>query len=82
MGIHSFLISWQKQGVGTQQKRPKELSEIVAHTILNFLLSFFRENKTLYFMWIICLADKHMKYQTLFSQKNKNKTNGKVICCS
>ena len=41
-----------------------------ADSILKYLfLIFLRENNDLHFLWIICLAEIHIKYQALFSSR-------------
>ena len=45
----------------------------------NFILLFSDENKSWYFMWIVCKQTIHTKYQDLFSLKNKKKK--KILEC-
>ena len=48
--------------------------KIVADRMSNFLKSFFKENKTWHFMWIICLADdSHEMSRLIFSEKYNKK---------
>ena len=58
-------------------------SKICSRWQLFLFLLFFKENKSWYFMWIVCQADdSHEISRLVFCEKLKKKIFHNVVCCS